>query len=408
MTASSRAHQLKFPLSAVARLGDPWRAALLPLDLEELKVAAQRITGLDDFGDDASFWQRYELAVGSLLSIDWNLVGRQAVKTNVLWQLGNRLRLVHLLKHHPEVRQTSIEAPLVILGLFRTGSSFLHNVLAADPQLRAPYNWELSYPAGRKHDPLGDVTWRKAKTWSTMQIVYTMFPDQDEVHSLDVNQHEEDFFLLENDFANLKFIVGLGDFDYAWKLLGADLTSPFEWHRLQLQILGHGRPGRRWLLKCPWHLWNLKWLLETYPDAKIVQTHRDISAAIASQVSLTARMACRLQHGMTPETVGRFGLEYARAGLERGLAVRDQLPSSQVYDVYLRDLRAKPGRTLRSLYEHFDLPHDDDTIRRLVNRAAKEPKLQRGVHAYSLSDFGLSERDILKGLDFYVDRFDVA
>lgn len=366
---------------------------------------AERITGLSDYGDEHGFRARMDHAFASLLRVDWNLIGRIGVRTNLIWHLTNRLRIVHALKTHPEIRDTPIEPPIVVLGLFRTGSTFLHNVLAADPALQAGRNWEFSYPAGRAHDPLGDRNYRRFRTWVTMNTVKVMVPDQDEVHELGVDQYEEDFLLLENDFANLKFVIGLGDFQLAYDLLGADLTSPYRWHRLQLQMLSQGRPRTRWLLKSPWHLWNLETFLATYPGAKIIQTHRDVSEAIASQCSLTARIACRLQSDLDLATVGRFGLDYARVGLERGLAVRDRLPDSQVFDVKLRDLRRDPERVLRALYRHLELPHDDATFERLLARAAAEPKLQSGVHTYAVEDFGLTRAEVERTLGFYVSRF---
>lgn len=404
----TRRPELGFPLSLVRRLGDGRRYELVPLELERLMRTAERVTGLRDYGDDHGFRGRVEQAFTSLMRIDWNLIGRFAVRTNMLWHLTNRLRLVHLLKEHPEVTESPIDPPVVVLGLFRTGSTFVHNVLAADPALRAGRNWEFSYPAGRRGDPLGDRTYRRLRTWTTMNIVHWMVPDQDEVHELGVDQYEEDFLLLENDFANLKFVVGLGDFQLAWDLLGADLTSPYRWHRLQLQILSQGKPPGRWLLKSPWHLWNLEALLATYPGAKLVQTHRDVGEAIASQCSLTARIACRLHADLSPADVGRFGLSYARAGLDRGLAVRDRLPSEQVFDVRLSDLRADPSSVLRSLYRHLDLPHDEETFSRLLASVAAEPKLQSGVHAYSLEDFGLTRDDVARELGAYAARFGLS
>lgn len=150
--------ELAFPLSVVRRVGDPSREALVPLRIEDMMRTAERVTGLHDYGDDGGFRERLHRAFGSLMRIDWNLIGRIGVRTNLLWHLTNRLRLVDLLKRHPEVRDTPIDPPIVVLGLFRTGSTFLHNVLAEDSALRAGRNWEFSYPAGRPTAPFDDRT----------------------------------------------------------------------------------------------------------------------------------------------------------------------------------------------------------------------------------------------------------
>lgn len=397
--------ELGFPLSLVHRLGERDRERWVPLRLPDLMAHAERATGLSDYGDDGGFRRRLEHAFDSLMRIEWNIIGRLGVRTNLLWNLTNRLRLVHALQRYPEIRATPIEPPVVVLGLFRTGSTFLHNVLAADPALRAGRNWQFSHPVGRREDPLGDVAFRRLRTWLMMTTVRWMVPDQDEVHELGVDQYEEDFLLLENDFANLKFIVGLGDFQLGWDLLGEDLTTPYAWHRLQMQMLSHGSEPARWLLKSPWHLWNLESFLATYPGAKIIQTHRDVGEAIASQCSLTGRIACRLQSDLDPFEVGRFTLRYAAAGLARGLAVRDRLPASQVFDVRLGELRRETEEVLRALYRHLDLAHDETTFARLLARAAAEPKLQSGVHTYTLEDFGLTDDDLRRELGPYATRF---
>lgn len=398
--------ELGFPLSLVHRLGESRRDQLVPLRLADLRATAERATGLSDYADEGGFSRRMEETFESLMRVRWNIIGRIAVRTNMLWQLTNRLRIVHALKQYPAVRSVEIEPPVVVLGLFRTGSTFLHNVLAADPALQAGKNWQFSHPAGRRHDPLGDVTFRRFRTWAMMTTVMFMVPDQDEVHELGVDQYEEDFLLLENDFANLKFVVGLGDFPLAWDLLGADLTTPYAFHKLQLQLLSYGKPKKRWLLKSPWHMWNLETFLATYPGAAIVQTHRDVvGEAIASQCSLNGRIACRLQRDLSGAEVGKFTLAYARAGLDRGLAVRDRLPREQQFDVKLGALRRETEGVLRELYRHLGMPHDAGTIEKLVARAAAEPKLQSGVHSYELGDFGITREDLRRELGGYAARF---
>ena len=110
-----------------------------------------------------------------------------------------------------------------------------------------------------------------------------------------IDAYEEDFFLLENDMTIMKFFVGFGDFDYGRRMLEWDMVEPYEWHKRQLQILWEQRSAKRWLLKCPWHLWNLQALLAVYPDAQVIQTHRGLVEAIGSQCSLTARIAAKFQ-----------------------------------------------------------------------------------------------------------------
>jgi len=400
-----RHYRLKFPLSLVNRSADRWRHALVSLDADRLKRRAEQYTGLSDYGDNGGFGRRFQATLESAHRIDWNFVGRVALRTNLLWHLCNRLRLVHLLKHHPEVHNVELEPPVVILGLFRTGSTFLHNVMAADDAFHAGFMWEFSYPSGRKHDPLGDKKWRRRHSALTLKQATLIVPDHTDMHSISAEHLEEDFFLLENDFANMKFIVGLGDFQLGWDLLDTDLSEPYALHRLQLQVLSATRGPGRWLLKCPWHLWNLKDLLAVYPDAKIVHTHRDVARAIGSQCSLTARISCRIKREPDLNEVGRFWVDYAEAGIKRGLLAREDLPSSQVYDVRLRDLRADPTAVLRDMYNRFGIERGEDVFNAMQQRAAQMPTMQHGVHEYEVEAFGLTADGIRERFADYSERF---
>ena len=405
--ATRKSHRLAFPLSLVNAALSPIRRVLYPLDPDKMMRAAQRGTKLKDFGDDNGFEERFRETVASVNRIDWNLVGRAGLRVNLMWSLGNRLRITELLKQHPKVRHVELDPPIVILGLFRTGSTFLHHVLAADDQMRAGWMWEFGYPAGRPNDPLGDVPWRRKTCKNILKLVDIMVPDQGEVHAVTAEQREEDFFLLENDFSSMKYIVGFGDWQLGWDLLEKNLEESYLYHRLQLQLLSANHPQRPWVLKCPWHMWNLETFMKVYPDARLVQTHREIAKAIGSQCSLSARISCRMKTAPDLHEVGRFWTDYIEAGLERGLAVRDQLPNSQVFDIRLKDLRRDPRGTLKQMYEHFDIERDDARLDLLEVTAGSKPTQQHGVHDYSIEEFGLDPEQVRERFAAYRARFGV-
>lgn len=401
----------RFPLPASVRwfsvAGDRWRERIVPFTAEGFLRGAQRITGLQDYGDDDGFVERVEQAVASLREVDLNLIGRFAAKTMMHWHLANRLNMVEALRQRPEIRDVPVEAPIVVVGLFRTGTTFLHNVLAADPALRAGTMWEVSYPVGRQRDPLGDVPWRRRRTSIPLTMNHVVVPDQDVVHYVDIDAFEEDFFLLGTDMAMMTQFVGLGDWARAWQLLEADLRPAFRWHRLQLQALAMQQPTGRWVLKCPWHLWNLDALLDVYPDARIIHIHRDPANAIGSHCSLMSRIVCRMQRSVDVRDVSRFWVEYSRVGLERGQAVKERMPSNRLADVRLRDLRKAPGATLRGIYEQLELPWHPELEATFDARAAEDPTQQHGVHEYTLEQFGLDAEAVRAELADYCERFGV-
>jgi hypothetical protein len=148
-------------------------------------------------------------------------------------------------------------------------------------------------------------------------------------------------------------------------------------------------------------------LLAVYPDARVIQTHRNLVDAIGSQCSLSARIASKFQRGFDLHEVGRFWLNYSQQGIERGLAARAPLPSSQIYDVRLADLRDRPLETIERIYQHFELPFDEKLAARLRNRIADDPTAQLGEHDYDISDYGLSRREIEDAFVGYRERFGI-
>ena len=408
MNQASKSLGLSFPLSLVTLLGDPVRKQLLRVDAERVMKLAERLTGLHDYGDgDGGFRKRLDETIETVLQTDWNTLGRFGIRYILHWQLSNRLRIVELLKQRPDILEIELERPIVITGLFRTGTTFVHNVLAADPNSRVACTWELAHPVGRKHDLLGDEKWRRWRTGHEVGMNHSIIPEQAEAHLVTINGYEEDFFLLENDMAIMKLFVGLGDFAYARRMLEWDMVEPYQWHKRQLQILWEQRSAKRWLLKCPWHLWNLQALLTVYPDAQVIQTHRGLVDTIGSQCSLSARIAAKFRRSLDLHDVGRFWLDYSRIGIERGLRAKSALPSSQIYDVRLEDLRARPLEMIEDIYRRFDLSFDDTLADQLGARIAEEPTAQYGEHDYDIADYGLTEDQIQDTFTDYRQRFGI-
>ncbi|MGB5548433.1 MAG: sulfotransferase, partial [Polyangiales bacterium] len=374
------------PFSLVNKL-DGLSKKMIPIDSERAMKLAERTTGLDDWGE-GGFGARLDSAVDGLNEAKLNTTGLFGARYVLNWHLGNRLRVIDFAKRHPELDEVDIERPVVITGFFRTGTTFLHNVLAADPNNRIAKAWELAYPLGRLNDPLGDAAWRRAQAKFTFGFNQAAIPDQGVAHNVTADSYEEDFFLLENDMAVLTFWVGFAAYSYAMDMLDWDMKEPYEFHKLQLKMLTAQRSAKRWVLKCPWHIWNMDALMAVYPDAQIIFTHRDITKALASHCSLSAKMASKLKRSLDVNELGEFWLEYTRIGLDRAMESRKAIPESQIYDVRLRDLMASPMTVLQDIYSHFDLDFTEETAGLLEERIAEKPTSQEGEHEYAIEDFG--------------------
>jgi len=393
------------PFSLVNKL-DGLSKKMIPIDAERVMKMAERTTGLSDWGQ-GGFKQRLQATADGLNEANLNTTGLFGARYVLNWHLGNKLRIIDFAKRHPELDDIDIERPVVITGFFRTGTTFLHNVLAADPNNRVARAWELSYPLGRLGDPLGDVAWRRAQAKFTFGFNQAAIPDQGVAHHVTPDSYEEDFFLLENDMAVLTFWIGFAAYEYAHDMLGWDMTEPYEFHKLQLKILNAQKSAKRWVLKCPWHIWNMDALMTVYPDAQIIFTHRDIAKALASHCSLSAKMASKLKRSLDVKELGSFWLEYARIGLDRAMKSREKIPESQLYDVRLKDMMASPMTVLRDIYSHFDLEFTEETAGLLEARIAEKPTSQEGEHEYSIDEFGLTNEQVRETLKTYNERFGV-
>ena len=167
------------------------------------------------------------------------------------------------------------------------------------------------------------------------------------------------------------------------------------------------RASERWVLKCPWHIWNMDALMAVYPDAQLIFTHRDIAKALASHCSLAAKMGSKLKRSLDVNELGQFWLEYARIGLDRMMEARKTIPDEQLFDVRLRDMMADPMTKLREIYSHFDLEWTDETARLLQERIDQKPTSQEGEHEYAIEDFGLTNEEVRETLKTYNERFGV-
>jgi len=393
------------PFSLVNKL-DGLSKKMIPIDAERVMKMAERTTGLSDWGQ-GGFKQRLQATADGLNEANLNTTGLFGARYVLNWHLGNKLRIIDFAKRHPELDDIDIERPVVITGFFRTGTTFLHNVLAADPNNRVARAWELSYPLGRLGDPLGDVAWRRAQAKFTFGFNQAAIPDQGVAHHVTPDSYEEDFFLLENDMAVLTFWIGFAAYEYAHDMLDWDMTESYEFHKLQLKILNAQKSAKRWVLKCPWHIWNMDALMTVYPDAQIIFTHRDIAKALASHCSLSAKMASKLKRSLDVKELGSFWLEYARIGLDRAMKSREKIPESQLYDVRLKDMMASPMTVLRDIYSHFDLEFTEETAGLLEARIAEKPTSQEGEHEYSIDEFGLTNEQVRETLKTYNERFGV-
>ncbi|MGZ8762052.1 MAG: sulfotransferase family protein [Acidimicrobiia bacterium] len=384
-----------------------------PPTADELVEAAVEEVGLDDFGDWA--WRDGLDALIASIAVDaaLNDAGRFILRSWTHDRLVNRLRVVDWLRTHPEVHERPVRAPIVVAGMLRTGTTILLELLAQDPGNRPLMKWEglTSVPPPTTASFLDDP--RIAAEVAKQEAIYSMVPELKVVHWEPGDGPTECVALLTQSFRAQDWHGLFRVPGYVEWFHGCDMAPAYEYHRASLQLLQSAAPGR-WVLKAPGHLLALDALYATYPDARLVVTHRDPLETVPSSISLsvTARPdSLTTAWSGVGESLGAY---FARLWVEvLGLMVdrlgdfRDRRPDIVVHDLHYRDLVADPVGAVRAIYAHWGDELTPGAEQRMHEYVASHPKGRHGNHRYAVSDFGLREHDVRSRFADYCDRYDV-
>jgi hypothetical protein len=378
-------------------------AALIAQDM--LVEQARLLAGLTDFGD-VPYLEPLDIIVSSL-NDDARVEGvvRERAVEMLTGVLVKRLRLVDDRKRHSEIAAEVIRAPIFIVGQPRSGSTHLHALMARVDGLRAPQFWEMSAPS----PPPDKATFDTDPRIVTIQQIVDGMPEELMVrHPMSATRPEQCNLLNDWSFINQAWMASFDIRTYRDWFLDADYGPAYEAHRRTLQHLQWRNPGR-WVLKYPKHLLSLDALLDTYPDATFVWTHRDPAVVLPSVVSLTGYM----RQSNTPDfDPVRFGREWAvieELALHRGLATRDsgRYPAERNVDVHYPTLMAEPVETVARICERAGVPFSAGSRLAVRHWLDGHPKDARGNHRYTAADFGFETGRLRARFGFYSERFGI-
>lgn len=319
---------------------------------EALHAEAVRAAGCDDFGEPS-----YRTALRVLLDAydheaRFHEAGRAAARANLVRLLTTRLRSERRLATAAGAAPAAaaIRRPIVVLGLVRTGSTALHHLLAQDPELQALEYWLAAHPQPRPPRATWETHADFRESAAEIAGMYAFDPGLRRIHLMAPDLAEECRHLLAESFVDDSFEVNATVPSYARWYEGGDHVAAYRRHRALVGLIGAHEPDRRWLLKYPVHLKHLAALLTVYPDAFVVQTHRDPAEVLASYVELIAGFRAIFERDIDRGAIARQQLEVWAAGAERALAVRAARDPAQFADVFFRDFTADPIATVRTLY----------------------------------------------------------
>ena len=345
---------------------------------------------------DVPFLGTLELLVDSCRqTAALNPTGRQVLHKAAVRHLRNLRYLQTYVDARPAVAQTPLDAPVVVTGLPRTGTTLLHNLLACDPAHTVLRFWEALHPVPPEvGDPSAEALQAQAARW--LDAFYRLVPDFQAIHGATPTGPEECDALLQNTFASQHFDDMFDAHEYSRWLASAPLTDEYEHYALQLRVLsGPTVPdGATWALKSPSHLGHLDALLAALPGATVVICHRHPREAVASYASRRHALRRTYSDAASPHAIGRQALSRTATAMRRAMTVRNETGGAAVVDVSYPDLVRDPVGTVRSLYERFDRPLGAGMEEQVVAYATAHPQHQHGPHRYDLARFGLTEEEV--------------
>jgi hypothetical protein len=382
------------------------------LDPAALVAEARRATGLDDLGDPGDgFGHRLDAHVGAI-EADTGLtnLGRLVLRQRVLRLLENRLRLHDLLRRYPEIHDIALPEPIIVVGLPRSGTTHLVNLLAEDPRRRALPFWESQdpIPAPGEGPGVDGVDPRFARWQAVHEMESVMAPLAGLMHDRFPAAIEEEVELLDLDLAS--YVLEWHARVPAWRdhYLGLDQRVHYGYLRTVLQALTFLRGPRRWVLKSPQHLEQLGPLMATFPDAFVVFTHRDPVAVIQSAVTMLAYGDRMRRHAIEPGALAAYWVDRVERLLRACVRDRDLVPADRSVDVPFHAFMADQLGTVCGIHQRAGVDLPDQVRDRFAAYLQAHPRGRRGQVGYDLAgDFGLEPAEVRARFGFYLDRFDV-
>ena len=379
-----------------------------PLDPDGLISLAQRQTGLRDFGDISFVGPLTRLLDSCSAESALSMVGRSATRWDILRFLTNLLQIQAALNHDPHIATTPIRQPIFITGLPRSGTTFLHRLMLMDGENRAPAVWETIYPSPAAGSPSKRIT-RVARQLKTFEW---LAPEFRSLHPLEATSPQECSEITAHVFRSLRFDTNYHIPSYrSW--LDSDVVRhrpAYRFHKRFLQYLqSQDDVERRWVLKCPEHLFALDAIRAIYPDARMVFVHRDPVKVLLSQSKLTEVLRRPFTRRLDPKTLGPDESRRWLDGTRRMMAIGDDAGfPDPVCHVHHIDLISDPLTTVETVYRHFGMTLSSEAASAIDAYATEKPTGGYGVHKYRFEDHGLDEEQERAKFRPYMVRFGVT
>ncbi|MGC5257740.1 sulfotransferase family protein [Gordonia sp. DT218] len=397
------------PIRAINRIGEMLGGRGVQstdLSADTLRRRAADSTGLA-WVADAQTEEALDVLCASIIEeARLSTFGALVIRARLHGLLTTRLRVAALMRTHPEITAAPIAPPIVIAGLQRSGTTMLHRLIAADPEIRAVGSWEVIHLLPRKREKPGRPTVRVAQTTVAEWALRYLNPKFFAIHAVEADGPEEDVLLQEYSLLSQVPEAMLDVPSYARWLRNQEMHGSYEYLKILLQILHLQNPRPKWVLKTPAHLEHLDTLLDVFPDALIVQTHRDPLLTTASFSSMLAHGHSMFSDHVDAERVARHWLSLNGEMVNRALDVRAQRPGAFL-DVRYDDLVEDPMDQVARIYAAVGFELTDAIHARMEQHRSGHGQHAHGVHSYTLEEFGLTVAEVEAVYARYRAEFDL-
>lgn len=374
----------------------------------ELLAQARSATGLDDFGDD-SFREGLGILVASATrEARFTPAGRAAFFAQLVELLSQRLQVEDWYRRHPEIDEQQIVAPLIGLGLPRTGSSALSMLLAEDPAVRVIRNWEGMRPCPPPETATQALDPRIALAQQAMERRDRLFPRMKQMVPSTATSPVECQMFMAMDFRSQLFQASAHIPRYVeWLNHEADLVPTYRFVKRVLKLLQWRCPPTRWRLKNPSHTLFIGALAEVFPDARFWMTHRDVASVVPSVADLYYELSKAYSDAVDKHWLGTVTADFCELGMRRMIAFRDAGNERRFFDIHFAPFQQDPFPVIAALYAFLGEELTPEARARMARWRRDTPRDKHGEHRYDAADYGLDKAALRERFRFYSERFGV-
>ena len=378
----------------------------MKINANEIIDQAKSETGLSDLGEPL-FLEGLNRLIDSINNeANLNEIGIQAQPIRIQGLLSNRLRFEEDLKKFPEILEQEIISPIVIVGLPRTGSTMTHRLLASDPNHTAMLWWEGRYPALLPGEKRGDIEARMELGKAEVDAVVAASPEALDIHPWDYKGADEEILLLEHNFLSTVPESFMALPSYSEWIEEQDHALAYEDLRKFIQYLQWQNPGRenkRWVLKSPHHLGFIDKMISVFPDAKIIQTHRDPIKTVPSFCSMCANLFEPLTTNFDKVFIGKHWSNKLTRALNHCMNISEKHPDNFL-DLEFLNMIKDPIDEMKKIYDFIGEPFGEKT-EVAMEAWREENKHEMGAHKYSLEEYDLTESQINNNFSKYQQKY---